>query len=135
MGFWSSIGSAVSSIANAIFLDYRKYGSVYRVLEIDSKKSDMNLGVGEELKKNLNELPDTNAEYLKQFLDEPLSAAFDYFETKKSLASQEVTLIEMQKVMQDSTSDHLKSLVDNLTDQQMKLNSKLQQNKYLEFLK
>lgn len=41
----------------------------------------------------------------------------------------------MQKVMQDSTSDHLKSLVDNLTDQQMKLNSKLQQNKYLEFLK
>lgn len=135
MGFWSSIGSAVSSIANAIFLDYRKYGSVYRVLEIDSKKSDMNLGVGEELQKNLNELPDTNAEYLKQFLDEPLSAAFDYFETKKSLASQEVTLIEMQKVMQDSTSDHLKSLVDNLTDQQMKLNSKLQQNKYLEFLK
>jgi hypothetical protein len=135
MGFWSSIGSAVSSIANAIFLDYRKYGSVYRVLEIDSKKSDMNLGVGEELQKKLNELPDTNAEYLKQFLDEPLSAAFDYFETKKSLASQEVTLIEMQKVMQDSTSDHLKSLVDNLTDQQMKLNSKLQQNKYLEFLK
>lgn len=135
MSFWSSIASAAISVAGAIFLDYRKYGSIYRVLEIDSKNSDMNLGVGESLKQKLNELPDNNAEYLKQFLDEPLSAAFDYFETKKNLASQKTTLVEMEKAMQDSNSEHISSMVKMLTDQQAELNSKLEQNKYREFFK
>lgn len=137
MGFWSSIGAAVASAASAVVsaisLDYTKYGSVYRVLEIDSKKSDMNLGVGEELQQKLNELPDTNAEHLKQFLDEPLSAAFDYFETKKTLNNQKITLVEMQKVMQDSDSEHIASLVNRLTDEQTELKFKLEQNEYREF--
>jgi hypothetical protein len=88
MGWFSTVGLAVSSVASAvssIVTDYRKYGSVYRVLEINSSEADKSLGIGENLEASLNELPDVNADHLNQFLEEPLNNIFTLYDDKKEL--------------------------------------------------
>lgn len=88
MGWFSTIGLAVSSVASAvssIVTDYQKYGSVYRVLEINSSEADKSLGIGENLETSLNELPDVNADHLNQFLEKPLNNIFTLYDDKKEL--------------------------------------------------
>lgn len=135
MGFWSSISSAVSSIASTILLDYRKYGSIYRSLEIESTSPDMNLGVGDALKKELNDLPDTNSDYLLQFLSKPLEDAFDYFETSKILKSQRETLSELRKVKEETKSEHLEKTLTDLSENIEILTNRLDRNSFRHHLK
>lgn len=88
MGWFSSVGLAMSTAASAvssIFTDYKKYGSVYRVLEINSSEADRSLGIGENLEASLRELPDVNVTHLNQFLEKPLNNIFTLYNDQKEL--------------------------------------------------
>ena len=96
MGFWSSISSAVSSAATSVaanFQEYKKYGSVYRVLEINSSEADRSLGIGENLVNSLRGLPDVNAH---QFLEEPLNNIFILYGDQKELSYEKDYLNKIQ---------------------------------------
>lgn len=85
MGFWNSVSSAVSSAVSAAanFKEYKKYGSVYRVLEINSSEADRSLGIGENLANSLRKLPDFK-EY--QYLEESLNNIFTLYDDQKELS-------------------------------------------------
>ncbi|WP_180170407.1 hypothetical protein [Acinetobacter sp. YH12027] len=123
MGFWSSLidSGAFRSVGSAMFNlnEYKKYGSVYRVLEINSSEADRNLGVGEDLTISLKELSDVNAQ---QFLEEPLQNIFTLYDDQKKLAHEKLNLDSLKSLL-----ERYEYLSNQLDDSQPEKTQKLQE--------
>ena len=123
MGFWSSLidSGAIRSVASAMFnlQEYKKYGSVYRVLEINSSEADKSLGVGENLTISLKELSDVNAH---QFLEEPLNNIFTLYDDQKKLAHEKRDLESLKSLL-----ERYEDLSSQLDDSQLEKIQKLQE--------
>lgn len=147
MGFWSSISSAVSSAATSVaanFQEYKKYGSVYRVLEINSSEADRSLGIGENLVNSLRGLPDVNAH---QFLEEPLNNIFALYDNQKELAYEKdhlegykkhlkmyETLLSQGDVSQKGNIQAMEAVIDEYQIRIINRESTIKNNPINEFL-
>ena len=146
MGFWSSISSAVSSAATSVaanFQEYKKYGSVYRVLEINSSEADRSLGIGENLVNSLRGLPDVNAH---QFLEEPLNNIFilygdqkelsyekDYLNNYKEHLDTYETLLNQGDASQKSNIQAMEAVIDEYQTRIINREDKIKNNPINEF--
>ena len=150
MGFFGALGSVISSAISSVSSfasEYKKYGSVYRVLEINSSEADTSLGIGANLEASLSELPDVNADHLNQFLEEPLNNIFALYDNQKELAYEKdhlegykkhlkmyETLLSQGDVSQKGNIQAMEAVIDEYQIRIINRESTIKNNPINEFL-